>query len=145
MSENSDLSETPAGPAPETPPALTEEPAKYPVTPPSEVKNWAVFTHLSALSMFLGIPAGNIIGPLVIWLIKRDSIPEIDEHGKEALNFQITMLLALIISIPLTFVIIGFFTLIATMIVQLIFTIIAGVKASEGIAYRYPMSIRFIS
>jgi uncharacterized Tic20 family protein len=72
-----------------------------------EEQNWAMFCHLAALSGFI-IPLGNILGPLILWLIKKDTMPLVDQHGKEALNFQITVLFAFIISAVLTLVLIGF-------------------------------------
>ena len=145
MSEFDESNLPPVDPQPSPPPLVGQGGGSSSIEREREVRNWAVFIHLSALAGLLGIPAGNVIGPLVIWMIKKDSLPEIDEHGREALNFQITMLIAFAISIPLCFIVIGFFTLIAAMILQLIFSIIAGIKASEGTVYRYPLSIRFLS
>jgi len=110
----------------------------------SEEKNWAVLTHLSALSIFIGIPFGNIIGPLVMWLIKKDVFPFVDEQGKEALNFQISMTIYILISAILIVVLIGFILLPLCLICDLVFTIIAALKASDGEHYRYPLTIRFL-
>jgi hypothetical protein len=105
---------------------------------------WGMFCHLSALSGYIGVPFGNILGPLVVWLIKKDEMPFVDYNGKEALNFNITVIIASLICIPLVFVLIGIFLLIALAIAALIFTIIAAIKTNNGEYYRYPMTIRFI-
>ena len=105
---------------------------------------WSMFCHLTALSAFLGIPFGNIIGPLIIWLIKKDEFPMVDDQGRESLNFQISMTIYTIVSFFLCFVIIGFLLLPAVLVVDLILVIIASVKANKGDIYRYPFTIRFI-
>jgi uncharacterized Tic20 family protein len=99
--------------------------------------------HLSALAGFI-IPLGNVIGPLVIWMIKKDVYPLVDDQGKEALNFQISMTIYYIISCILILILIGIPLLIGLALFSLVVTIIAMVKASDGVAYRYPLSIRFI-
>lgn len=111
--------------------------------PEKEVRTWGMACHLAALSGFV-IPFGSIIGPLVIWLMKKDTMPFVDDQGKEALNFNISIAIYAIISTILIFLFIGILFLIAVIIVQLIFTIIAAVKANEGFPYRYPLTIRFI-
>ncbi|MFP5304044.1 DUF4870 domain-containing protein, partial [Cobetia sp. SIMBA_158] len=67
---------------------------------------WAMLCHLSAFAGFI-VPFGSIIGPLIIWLIKKDEMQMVNEHGKKALNFQITMAIAYIICFVLMFVVIG--------------------------------------
>ncbi len=111
-----------------------------------DARMWAMFCHLGGLAGLVPIvPAfGSIIAPLVIWLIKKEEHPYIDEHGKEAVNFQISMLLYAIICIPLCFICIGFFLLAAVGIVDIVCLLIAAVKANNGERYRYPISIRFI-
>lgn len=107
-------------------------------------RQWGLFLHLSSLSGYLGIPFGSILGPLVLWLIKKDQSAFVDENGKEALNFHLSMLLYVVISIPLLFVFIGFVTIPLIGILEIVFTIIAAVKASDGQLYRYPLSIRMV-
>ena len=102
-----------------------------------------MFEHLSALSGVV-IPFGNIIGPLVVWQIKKDTLPFAADQGKEALNFNITMLIAAFIGFLLTFVLIGLVLLPLIGIAWLVFTILAGIKANEGVAYRYPFALRLI-
>lgn len=109
-----------------------------------EEQNWAMYCHLSALVGFI-VPFGNVIGPLVIWLMKKDTMPQVDVHGKEALNFQITVLLALIVSFLLTFVLIGLVLLPIVGIGALVLTIMAAIKVSNGeLGYRYPFALRLI-
>lgn len=109
----------------------------------SDENTWGMACHLAALSGFV-IPFGSIIGPLVVWLMKKDTMPFVDDQGKEALNFNISIAIYVVISILLIFVVIGIVTLIAVALGQLILTIVAAVKANEGTPYRYPLTIRFI-
>jgi uncharacterized Tic20 family protein len=111
----------------------------------SEIRNWSVLCHASALSGLFFHVLGFLLGPLIVWLIKRDSSSEIDVNGKESLNFQISMLIYHIIALVLCFVLIGIPILIALYIADIVFVIIASVKTSNGESYRYPLTIRFIS
>jgi len=99
--------------------------------------------HLSALSGFI-IPFGSLIGPLVVWQIKKNQYPIVDDQGKEALNFQITITLAAIVSAILIVVLVGIALIIAVGIASLVFTIIAAIKANNGETYRYPFCLRLI-
>ncbi|MCZ6614565.1 MAG: DUF4870 domain-containing protein [Chloroflexi bacterium] len=99
--------------------------------------------HLSTFSGWF-IPLGNILGPLIIWLMKREESPFIDAHGKEALNWQISATIYFIVSFALAFVLIGFVLLPALLVFDIIIVIIATVRANSGQAYRYPLTIRFI-
>ena len=87
---------------------------------------------------------GNVIGPLIAWQLKKDLDPFVDQQGKEALNFQITVSLALIVCGLLAWILIGFPLMLLVCIAALVLTIIAGVKANEGRAYRYPFSWRLV-
>lgn len=114
------------------------------ITPENrDERMWAMFCHLSALAGFV-IPFGNIIAPLVIWMIKKEEYGMVNEHGKEALNFQISMTIYLIASAILIIVVIGIVLLIILPIFALIVIIIAAIKANEGESYRYPFTIRFL-
>lgn len=109
-----------------------------------EEQNWAMYCHLSALVGFV-IPLGSIIGPLVVWLLKKDTMPQVDIHGKESLNFQITVLLAFIASLILSVILIGFLLMPIIWLGALILTIMAAVKVSGGdLGYRYPVALRLI-
>lgn len=111
--------------------------------PSKEARQWAMFCHLSAL-LGIWIPFGTLIGPLVLWQLKRESDPFIDAQGKEALNFQITVAIASAISLLLMIVVIGFFLFGLVAIGALVLTIIGGVKANEGQPYRYPFTWRLV-
>ncbi len=100
-------------------------------------KNMAMLCHL--LAIFTGF-----LGPLIIWLIKKDDAPFVDDQGKEALNFQLTVLIAMVVSGILSILCIGVILAIVVWVVDLIFCILAAIKTSRGEAYRYPLSIRFI-
>ena len=135
-------------PQPPPPPGL--QPGQQPGPPPAAVpadntRMFVLFCHLSAFSVFLGIPLGNIFGPLIFWLIKKDESPEVDAHGKESLNFEISITIYLIISALLSFVLIGIPFLIGGFVFWFVVVIVASVRANEGGFYRYPLTIRFIT
>jgi len=107
--------------------------------------------HLSALAGFVGVPFGNIIGPLIVWQIKKNEIPAVDLHGKASLNFQITTTLILLLGAAVAFVL-SFFC-IGWLLVPLLFlaaigalicAIIAGIKANNGEEYKYPFTFDLI-
>lgn len=107
-------------------------------------QNWAMYCHLAALSGFV-IPLGNVLGPLVVWLVKKDTMPLVDQHGKEALNFQITVLIAFVVCAVLTLVLIGFVLMFVVGLGALILTIMAAVKVSNGqLDYKYPFALRLV-
>jgi len=100
--------------------------------------------HLAALSGFI-IPLGNIVGPLVVWLIKKDTMPMVNQHGKESLNFQITVLIAFMVCLVLTLVVIGVVLMFVVGIGALVLTIMAAVKVSNGqFDYKYPFTLRLV-
>ena len=107
-------------------------------------RTWSVVVHLSALCA-LFIPLGHLLGPLVIWLIKRGEMPMVDRHGKEALNFQITVTLASFLCSLLYFVGIGFVLLFVLLVADAVLVIMAAVKTSRGEAFRYPLTLRLIN
>jgi uncharacterized protein len=106
-------------------------------------RTWGMLAHLSAFSGFL-VPLGGVIGPLVVWLIKRDQSAFVADQGKEALNFNISVLLAAIVCGVLVLIFIGILLGVALFIFWLTMTIIAGIKASEGVRYRYPITLRLV-
>ena len=101
--------------------------------------------HASALAGFFIPGAGHILGPLVIWLAKRGDSAEIDAHGKESLNFQISMLIYGLISGVLCLILVGFLLLAILHILNVVLVIVASIQASDGKLYRYPLSIRLIT
>ena len=109
-----------------------------------KAQTWGMLCHLTALSMFIGVPFGNLIGPLVVWLIKKNDYPLVDQQGKESLNFQLSMTIYSIIAGLLCFIFIGFLLLAVLVIVDLVLVIKASVRASSGQEYCYPFTIRLL-
>ena len=120
-----------------------------------QARNWAMGCHLAALTAYVGVPFGNILGPLIIWLLKKDEFPLVDEHGKQSLNFQISMIIyglvlgvAIIIS-TVTVILIPVAVLLGMLlafiiIADFVLVVIAAIKVSNGETYQYPFTIRFI-
>ncbi|WP_372812003.1 DUF4870 domain-containing protein [Pseudoalteromonas nigrifaciens] len=106
-------------------------------------RTWAMLCHLSALSGFI-VPLGSVIGPLIVWLIKKMTMPIVDIHGKKALNFQITMMIAYFVCFLLKFVVIGVILLPIVAIFSFVMVIIAAVKANDGKEFDYPLSLNLI-
>lgn len=106
-------------------------------------RNWAMFCHLAAFAGFF-VPFGGVIGPLVIWLSKRDESTWINENGKASLNFQLSMLLYMVLVAPLCLIIIGIPILIMLGTLKIVCIIIASVRASKGEEFRYPLAIPFV-
>ncbi|HOJ16283.1 MAG TPA: DUF4870 domain-containing protein [bacterium] len=107
-------------------------------------RTWAMLCHLSALAFVFGIPFANIIAPLIIWLVKRNEYPLVDYHGKESINFQITITIISIVCVILAFVLVGFVLLFIVAVLNVIMIIIAAVKVSKGEDYSYSFSFNFI-
>jgi uncharacterized Tic20 family protein len=126
-----------------------EPQAPLPVTQSSEERTWALIGHLSAFSAFItGI--GCIVGPLIVWLVKRDTMPFAADQAKEALNFNITLAIAFCALVLFSIVTFGLGLLIAwpigavLCVAWFVLTIIAALKANEGGAYRYPFTLRLV-
>ncbi len=100
--------------------------------------------HLAAFAAFTGIPFGNVLGPLIVWLMKREDSTFIDTHGKEAVNFQISVTIYAVIGLILLFVVIGFVLVPVLLVFTFITMISASIRASNGDSYIYPLNIRFI-
>lgn len=113
------------------------EPAGGGLESNKDARTMAMLCHLLAIFT-------SFLGPLIIWLVKKDEYSYVDEQGKEALNFQITVVLALFVAGLLTFVCIGVVLLPAIWIVDIVFCIIAAVAVNKGEHYRYPLSLRLI-
>ncbi|MFT3845629.1 MAG: DUF4870 domain-containing protein [Lacibacter sp.] len=103
----------------------------------SDERTLAILTHV--LSIFF-----SFVPSLVIYLMKKDESPYVAEQAKEALNFQISLMIYSFVSIILIFILVGIFLLIAIGIGALIFCVIASVKAADDVVYRYPLTIRLI-
>jgi uncharacterized Tic20 family protein len=107
-------------------------------TPSADDKNIAVITHITGI--FFSIFPG-----LIVWLLKKDESPYISEQAREALNFQISLLIAYFVSCVLMFILIGFLLIGLVWLANIIFSIIAAVAVSKGENYRYPFSLRLIN
>lgn len=151
----SDFPETPADGS--VPPSTPPPPPSYSQPPPhaqpnnaqapaSELdeRNWAMIGHLSSL-VGLVIPFGSVIAPLVVWQLKKDTMPFASEQAREALNFNITVAIAALVSSVLIVVLIGFLLLGVVVVAWLILTIIGGLAASRGENYRYPFTLRLVN
>ena len=112
-------------------------------TPSYEVRQSAMLCHLAAFLGFV-FPFGSVVGPLILWQMKKEKDAFIDDQGKEALNFQITVAIAWIACIVLAFAVVGFFLMFALAIATIVLTIIGSIKANKGIPYRYPLTWRVI-
>ena len=113
-------------------------------TPTESERTWGMLAHLSALAGVVVWLIGCVAGPLVVWLARRDTSAFVAEHAREALNFNITVVLAALACMLLMLVFIGFILLAALFIVWLVLTLVAAIRASEGESYRYPFSLRLV-
>ena len=145
-------------PMPEAPPVMPYVPPVDPYVPPAvsgmnfeesaggfraEQRTMGMLCHLLAFSGYV-IPFGHLIGPLVMWLVKKDESAFVDANGKESLNFQITLTIATVVSGILCLLRIGFLLLPVVFVGGIVLTIIASIKANEGKVYRYPVCLRLI-
>lgn len=126
-----------------------EEPVKSEVIETNkDARMWAMLCHLSGLGwlLFWLVPfIGGVVCPLILWQIKKNEYSFVDEQGKEAVNFQISMLLYWIVAALLCFTCVGFVLVPIVFVVDIVFVIVAAIKAGEGHSYRYPpFCIRFI-
>ena len=135
------MAETDEIPRNDEPPVEATQDASEDTT--REARQWAMFCHLAGLAWmtwFLPI-IGGVVAVLIIWQIKKDDHPFIDKSGRQAINFQISML---IYALGLTITVIGVFLLPVVAILNVIFAIIAAVRAGDGKHYKYPLTIEFI-
>jgi uncharacterized protein len=131
----------PAAPLGTTP--VPYESAAGPVETNPEARTWGMVAHLSSL-VGLFIPFGNFAGPLIVWLMKKDQMPFVDDQGKESVNFQITVTIAALVAGLTICIGIGFVLLPIVAVAAIVMAIIAGIKANEGVRYRYPFTLRLI-
>ena len=152
MSEPSE-NMTPPPPPPSPPPPSPPSPGVAGM-PAAEERQWAMFAHLSALVGGLltsGVGGwGCILGPLIIWLMKKDTMPFVEDQAKEALNFNITIGAIFLVLWMLTFMTLGIGIILTGPIMlvlcvaALVLIVIAAIRANEGKAYRYPMTVRLV-
>jgi len=133
--------------APEPDPGATPEPRATPEPEATAVSSnsrlWAAGAHL--LPFVLGGVGFGFIPPLVVWLIFRDEDPFVEAHAREALNFQLSIILYGFVSLVAVLILIGILMLVVLVILVLVFQVVAGVKAASGKPFRYPLIIRFVS
>jgi len=137
----------------ETPPPIEPPPtppARPPASPNNDARRWNMLCHLSALAGCV-VPIGHILGPLIIWQLKKNEFPSVDIHGKASLNFQITVTIAvfvgLVAAFALSFFCIGYllFPIVGLIgLAGLVFAVIAGIKANNGEDFKYPYSLELI-
>ncbi len=168
MDQNMDNSNpTPENQPPQPEPQVPPQPESIPVQPQSaapgqppvssppiveasgelskDAKMWGMFCHLGALSGYIGVPFGHILGPLILWLIKKDEIPFVNDQGKEALNFQISITIYGLAILPtMCFPPLAILLVLALSITTIVFIVIASIAANKGEAYRYPLCIRLV-
>jgi uncharacterized Tic20 family protein len=101
--------------------------------------------HLGSLLGYILVPFANVLVPLVIWLIKKETMPFVADQAKESLNFQLTVTIALVIGIVLVFVCVGWIIVIPAVAAGMIFAVIGAIKANDGVRYRYPVTLRIIN
>lgn len=125
-------------PTPGSPMAgMTSAPGYAGGAPSKDETNMAMLTYI--LAIFTGF-----IGPLIIWLMKKDQSAFLNDQGKEVLNWCITLVLGFIVCFVLAFVVIGVFLMPVLWVLNIVFCIMGAVKASKGIAYRYPFALRLL-
>lgn len=106
-------------------------------------RQWTLLAHLSGFAGFV-FPLGNVVGPLLIWLLKKEKSPLLEEHAREALNFQISIAIYAVIASILIFVLVGAILLPILIIVQIFLMIKAALAADRGKFYRYPLTMRLV-
>ena len=139
----------PPGGAPATPVAYA--PAAWPpgqIETNPEARQWGMFAHLSALAGFI-IPFGHVIGPLVVWMVKKEQLPFVNDQGRESLNFQITVTIGIVAGFVIGLVTIciggvGFLLIPAIGIAGAIMAAMGAMEANKGVPYRYPFALRLI-
>lgn len=104
---------------------------------------WAMLLHFSQYAGFI-VPVGGFLVPILIWQLKKDDVPGLDEHGKNVTNWLISSVIYAVVSSLLTIILIGILGLIAVALMALIFPIIGGIKANAGETWKYPAAIGFL-
>ena len=105
-------------------------------------RTWAMFCHLGAYAGYI-LPFGHILAPLIIWLVKKNEFPLVEDQGKESLNFQISITIYALVAALLALKLIGFVVMFGLAIFAIVMVVVAAIKANSGERYRYPLTIRF--
>lgn len=108
-----------------------------------QTRQWGMFLHLSVLAGYV-VPVAGLVAPILIWQLKKDELPGLDQHGKNALNWIISEIIYAVFCALLVFVLIGIPLLIALTVLGMGFPIIAGIKANNGEVWKYPLAIEFL-
>ena len=126
-------------------------PTPPPANPDNDARMWNMLCHLSALAGLTPIPLANILGPLIVWQIKKNQFPSVDIHGKASVNFQISVTIAIFVGLVAAFALhffcIGFllFPIVGIIwLLGMIFAVVAAIKANNGEDYKYPWSLELI-
>lgn len=104
-------------------------------------RTWSTLCHLSALAFFVVPPLGHLVGPLVVWLVNRQDSAMIDDQGREALNFQLSMMLYMFLCLV---TVVGIIAIPFLFVANIVLVITAAIRAQDGERYRYPWTIRFL-
>ncbi|GAB3471810.1 DUF4870 domain-containing protein [Azotobacter salinestris] len=112
--------------------------------PDPQARRWAMLCHYAAFFWFLAPLVGNVLGPLIVWQLQKDRDPFVDWHGKEALNFQITYSILMMLCGALAWIFIGFPLMLLVNLTTLVLVVIAGIRANAGEAWRYPFCLRLV-
>jgi uncharacterized protein len=137
-----DQPQVPPPQPPQTPPPQPLPQMPPPAASASEERTWAMAAHLAAFAGHF-VPFGHIFGPLIVWVLKKDQFPLVNDQGKESMNAQISFTIYFLVS--LCTCLLGIPLFLAVWVFDIVIVIIAAIKASEGQCYRYPMIIRFIT
>jgi len=130
----------------EIPPIPPQDPAPAPLTRQGgdqELRQWAMFLHLSMLAGFV-IPFAGLIAPIVIWQVKKTELPGIDVHGKNAANWLISCVIYGLVFLVLCLVLIGIPLLVLLGLAAIVQPIIAGIKANNGELWKYPLALTIL-
>lgn len=139
------MSDANPNPSPDNPFGAPPPPPPISDVPDKDACMWAMLCHLVSLLGLGSIPLANLLGPLILWLVKKDSHPFIDDQGKESLNFQITMMIIQFVAAATFCVGIGFILFPIVALYGIVMPIIAAVKSNKGERYRYPATLRLIT
>ena len=113
-------------------------------------QTWAMLCHLGELTGYCFNGLGSVVVPLVLWILKKDKMPEVNQHGKEALNFNISILIYVLVLFAFNFLTLGIGTILAgpLLLVLVVFHIVcvlcAAIKANSGEDYQYPLCLRLV-
>jgi len=106
-------------------------------------RDWAMFCHLSAFAGYF-FPFGGILGPMVCWISRKQESAWVDINGKASLNFQLSMLMYIVLAIPLCFILIGFPIILFLIVLKLVCIVVASIRSARGEVFKYPISIPFL-